>query len=87
MCGRFTLRAPASILATLFDLTESEVAGDPPLAPRDKIAPTQPVAIVRVNPHTHGREWAHARLGADPFLGERPYNWHVDDQCALGNAG
>ena len=80
MCGRFTLRAPASILATLFDLTEPEVAGDPPLAPRYNIAPTQPIAIVRMNPHTHRREWAHAHWGLipswskDPAIGARMIN-------------
>ena len=42
MCGRFTLRAPASAVAEQFSLFD--VA---PFAPRFNIAPTQPVAVVR----------------------------------------
>ena len=42
MCGRFTLRAPASLVAEQFALFEM-----PPFAPRFNIAPTQPVAAVR----------------------------------------
>jgi putative SOS response-associated peptidase YedK len=42
MCGRFTLRAPASLVAEQFALFDV-----PPLGPRYNIAPTQPVAVVR----------------------------------------
>ena len=42
MCGRFTLRAPASVVAAQFGLFEM-----PPFTPRFNIAPTQPVAVVR----------------------------------------
>lgn len=42
MCGRFTLRAPASVIAEQFALYEVE-----PFSPRFNIAPTQPVAVVR----------------------------------------
>ena len=42
MCGRFTLRAPASLVADQFALLD--VA---PFEPRYNIAPTQPVAVVR----------------------------------------
>jgi putative SOS response-associated peptidase YedK len=42
MCGRFTLRAPASLVAEQFGLLDV-----PPLDPRYNIAPTQPVAVVR----------------------------------------
>ena len=75
MCGRFTLRTPANQLALLFGLSET-----PLLAPRYNIAPTQPVAIVRVHPQTHAREWAHARWGLipswskDPSIGARMIN-------------
>jgi putative SOS response-associated peptidase YedK len=43
MCGRFTLRAPASTVAEQFGLLDAE-----PLNPRFNIAPTQAVAAVRL---------------------------------------
>jgi len=45
MCGRFTLRAPASVIAEQFRLLDAE-----PLEPRFNVAPTQPVAVVRFGP-------------------------------------
>ncbi|MBN2472979.1 MAG: SOS response-associated peptidase [Pirellulales bacterium] len=45
MCGRFTLRAPASVVAKQFALFEL-----PPFAPRFNIAPSQPVPVVRLPP-------------------------------------
>ena len=42
MCGRFTLRAAASVIAEQFALFEV-----PPFAARFNIAPTQPVPVVR----------------------------------------
>ena len=44
MCGRFTLRTPLGLLVErfLFEMYEGE------LTPRFNIAPTQPVAAVRV---------------------------------------
>jgi len=45
MCGRFTLRSPAAAVAEQFALPEV-----PPLAPRFNIAPSQPVAVVRLAP-------------------------------------
>jgi len=48
MCGRFTLRAPASVVAEQF-----AVFGAPPFAPRFNIAPSQPVAVVRLAPGCH----------------------------------
>ena len=45
MCGRFTLRAPASVIAEQFALFEV-----PSLQPRFNIAPTQPVPVVRMTP-------------------------------------
>ena len=43
MCGRFTLRVPASVVAEQFAILEV-----PELAPRFNIAPTQAVAAVRM---------------------------------------
>ena len=52
MCGRFTLTDPEQDLAVQFNLPEI-----PDMKPRYNIAPTQPVAAVRVVPpaeETHG---------------------------------
>ena len=48
MCGRFTLRTPASQLVEIFGL-----AGAPELKPRFNIVPTQPVAAVCVERRQH----------------------------------
>ena len=45
MCGRFTLRAPASIVAEQFAVLDAD-----PLEPRFNIAPTQTVVAVRREP-------------------------------------
>jgi putative SOS response-associated peptidase YedK len=45
MCGRFTLRAPASVIAEQF-----AVFAVPPFAARFNIAPTQPVPVIRLRP-------------------------------------
>ncbi len=47
MCGRFTLRAPASVIAEQFALFEL-----PLFMRRFNIAPTQPVPVVRMQPAT-----------------------------------
>jgi putative SOS response-associated peptidase YedK len=60
MCGRFTLTASADVLADLFDLVEV-----PDWTPRYNIAPTQPVAVVRLQP-AGGREFARLRWGLVP---------------------
>jgi putative SOS response-associated peptidase YedK len=58
MCGRFTLRTPAKDIAEIFSLAEV-----PDLRPRYNIAPTQPVAAVRLDKQAHRelvmlhREW------------------------------
>ncbi|MEZ4868405.1 MAG: SOS response-associated peptidase [Caldilineaceae bacterium] len=75
MCGRFTLYASPEQLATLFDLPE-----EPILAPRYNIAPTQPVALVRMDTKGEGREWALTHWGLipswskDPSIGARMIN-------------
>lgn len=60
MCGRFTLTAPAEMVAEHYQLSEL-----PLLAPRYNIAPTQPVAAVRLGVH-RGRELTHFRWGLVP---------------------
>ncbi len=77
MCGRFTLRAPASVVAAQFGLFEM-----PPFAPRFNIAPTQPVAVVRHSPEEPEpqRELVWLRWGLipswakDPAIGNRMIN-------------
>ena len=79
MCGRFVLRASSEAMMTLFDLAEAPI-----LAPRYNIAPTQPVAIVRVDPDRSlmipHREWTHVVWGLipswakDPSMGVRMIN-------------
>jgi putative SOS response-associated peptidase YedK len=75
MCGRFTLNASPEQLAALFALPEAPV-----LAPRYNIAPTQPVAVVRINPQNKQREWALTQWGLvpswskDPSMGARMIN-------------
>lgn len=60
MCGRFTLHTDPHILAKLFGLDEV-----PYLEPRYNIAPTQPVAIVRLDSGAE-REWTHVHWGLVP---------------------
>jgi putative SOS response-associated peptidase YedK len=76
MCGRFTLRAPASVVAEQFALFD--VA---PFQPRFNVAPTQPVAVVRrMAVEEPQRELAWLRWGlipswaADPAIGGRMIN-------------
>lgn len=65
MCGRFVLAADPEDVRALFD-----VQPDAPFPPRYNIAPTQPIAIVRV---VHGRrEFALVRWGLVPAWVEDP---------------
>jgi putative SOS response-associated peptidase YedK len=64
MCGRFTLRAPASVVAEHFALFEL-----PPFTPRFNIAPTQPVPVIRLAPRTQAGTvpiFAPAKMGLSP---------------------
>jgi len=67
MCGRFTLSSPPEILASLFDLEEV-----PALSPRYNIAPTQPVAVVRLDLEREARELTFLRWGLVPFWAKDP---------------
>jgi putative SOS response-associated peptidase YedK len=77
MCGRFTLRAPASVVAEQFSLFEM-----PPFAARFNIAPSQPVPVVRLAPDRPEpqRELVWLRWGLiprwadDPSIGNRMIN-------------
>ncbi|MGB3713717.1 MAG: SOS response-associated peptidase [Candidatus Promineifilaceae bacterium] len=75
MCGRFTLVAPGEAIAELFQLVEV-----PSLVPRYNIAPTQPVAAVRLSPSSGARELTYFHWGLiprwakDPKIGSRMIN-------------
>jgi putative SOS response-associated peptidase YedK len=77
MCGRFTLRAPASVLARQFEIFEM-----PSIGPRFNIAPTQAVPVVRISPRQRQprRELVALRWGLipswakDPAIGNRMIN-------------
>ena len=77
MCGRFTLRTPAAAVAKQFGLLEA-----PPFAPRYNVAPSQPVAVVRLAPAEAAprRQWTWLRWGLvpswakDPSIGNRLIN-------------
>ena len=66
MCGRFTLRTPAKDIAELFRLADV-----PDLRPRYNIAPTQPVAAVRLNKEAN-RELVMLHWGLIPFWADDP---------------
>jgi putative SOS response-associated peptidase YedK len=61
MCGRFALTSSAETVAEQFSLEQP-----PLLAPRYNIAPTQPVAAIRLSPHTGKRELALFSWGLIP---------------------
>ena len=71
MCGRFLLTKPSQI-PTLFQVDEG-----PALFPRYNIAPTQPVAAVRVLPEGGGRECVLLRWGLIP-------SWAVGARAGQG---
>lgn len=68
MCGRFTLRAPTSVVAQQFALFEIS-----PLVPRFNIAPAQMVAVVRqAGAAASGRELVWMRWGLVPAWAKNP---------------
>jgi len=67
MCGRFTLTDPDADLAVQFDLPEI-----PDMKPRYNIAPSQPVAAVRVPSEGAAREMVLLQWGLIPFWAKDP---------------
>lgn len=67
MCGRFVLNATPEQLKALLDLSEA-----PYVEPRYNIAPTQPVAIARLNPQNQHRELTHTLWGLIPSWSKDP---------------
>ena len=66
MCGRFTLRTPAALVARQFELPFA-----PDLQARYNIAPRQPVAAVRLDPKGQ-RELVFLRWGLVPAWADDP---------------
>jgi putative SOS response-associated peptidase YedK len=79
MCGRLNLTASGSELAEVFGLDEI-----PNVAPRYNIAPTQPIAVVRLAPQRGRRRMDTLRWGLvpswekDPAVGNRMINARVE---------
>ncbi|MBM4124876.1 MAG: SOS response-associated peptidase [Nitrospira sp.] len=67
MCGRFSQTAPPDVIAQEFSLD------DPPLlTPRYNIAPSQPVAAIRLHPESAKRDCVLFRWGLIPSWAEDP---------------
>jgi len=77
MCGRFSLSVNPKAIAEQFGLEPGAMGM---LAPRYNIAPTQPVAVVRLAPGRRTRQWTHLQWGLvpswakDPTIGQRMIN-------------
>jgi putative SOS response-associated peptidase YedK len=72
VCGRFTLRTPATVLIEHFDL---DVRGDrqlPLFEPRYNIAPTQEILTVRTEPGDKRRIGVTMRWGLVPSWSKQP---------------
>jgi putative SOS response-associated peptidase YedK len=70
MCGRYTLKTRAEVVAEHFQLPEVPV-----LPPRYNIAPSQPVAVVRDGPELARLRWGLIPAWADdPAIGHRMIN-------------
>ena len=69
MCGRFNLTAPGDEIAEAFDLDEV-----PSLSARYNIAPSQPIAVVGVQPRTARRGLAELTLGPRAPRPQSPAN-------------
>jgi putative SOS response-associated peptidase YedK len=72
MCGRFTLRTPATVLIEQFDL---DVRGDrqlPLFEPRYNIAPTQDILVVSPDPADGNRRARMMRWGLIPPWSDGP---------------
>ena len=67
MCGRFTLFEPDKVLAREFGVSDF-----PPRSPRYNIAPSQPIAAVRVTPAGSSPEIALLRWGLIPSWSKDP---------------
>ena len=67
MCGRYSLKTPADTLAEHFQLAKA-----PFLSPRYNIAPSQPIAIVRIHAPKEYRDCVLVRWGLIPSWAKDP---------------
>ncbi len=78
MCGRFTQTASPEVIAQQFALT------DPPLfTPRYNIAPSQPIAAIRIDPNTTTRTLVMLRWGLIPSWAK---DAKIGNQCINAKA-
>ncbi len=78
MCGRFSQTASPEVIAQQFELT------DPPLfTPRYNIAPSQPIAAIRIDPDTTTRKLVMLRWGLIPSWAKDP---KIGNQCINAKA-
>lgn len=66
MCGRFALISDTETLIDAFGVAPETVAAIPPAVPRYNIAPTQPVAAIRLSSNSNKRELTFFRWGLIP---------------------
>lgn len=78
MCGRFTQTATSDVIAKQFHLDKL-----PLFTPRYNIAPSQPIAAIRVDPHTAPRKLAMLRWGLIPSWAKDP---KIGNQCINAKA-
>ncbi|MEK7761953.1 MAG: SOS response-associated peptidase [Nitrospirota bacterium] len=78
MCGRFTQTASPAVIAEEFG-----VAVPPLFTPRYNIAPSQPVAAIRIEPGTTARQLVELRWGLIPSWAKDPKIGH---QCINAKA-
>ena len=78
MCGRFTQTASPAVIAQEFGVTVP-----PLLTPRYNIAPSQPVATIRIEPDTTTRQLVLLRWGLIPSWAKDPKIGH---QCINAKA-
>jgi putative SOS response-associated peptidase YedK len=78
MCGRFTQTASPAVIAQEFG-----VAAPPLFTPRYNIAPSQPVAVIRIEPGTTTRQLVQLRWGLIPSWAKDPKIGH---QCINAKA-
>jgi putative SOS response-associated peptidase YedK len=76
MCGRFNLTASGEEIAEAFDLEDV-----PELAARYNIAPTQPVAVVRIDTTGGQRRLATLRWGLVPEGAPETDRGHINARC------
>jgi putative SOS response-associated peptidase YedK len=78
MCGRFTQTASPEVIAQQFNIT------NPPLfTPRYNIAPSQPIAAIRIDPDTTTRRLVMLRWGLIPSWAKDP---KIGNQCINAKA-